>query len=83
MKYYNTLPEERETIINIDYFARVLHIYSSRKSVIKRLYNKLGEPNKTDYIKDSLTGASWSIPFADKKKMNNALSRPTLIGQMK
>lgn len=83
MKYYNTIPEEQETIINIDYFERVLHIYSSRKSVIQRLYNKLGEPTKTDYINNALTSASWKIKFEDKKKITIALSKPTLIAQMK
>ena len=83
MKFNNTLPEENETIINIDYFARVLTIYSSRKAVIQRLYNKLGEPNKTDYIKNTVTGASWIIKFEDKKRIGFALSRPTLIAQMK
>ena len=83
MKYYNTIPEEKETIINIDYFDHKLNIYSNRKSVIQRLYKKLGEPNNTDYIAGAITGASWKIPFADKKKIIVALSRPLLIGQMK
>lgn len=83
MKYYNTIPEEKETQINIDYFERTLNIYSSRKAVIQRLYTKLGEPTKTDYIDKALTGASWNIPFADKKKITIALSRPILIAQMK
>ncbi len=83
MKYYNTIPEEQETIINLDYYAKELHIYSSRKSVIQRLYNKLGKPTKTDYISKAVTGASWKIPFADKKRLIIALSRPLLIGQMK
>lgn len=83
MKFYNTIIEEQETIINIDYFARTLYIYSSRKSVIQRFYAKLGEPNKTDYINKALTGVSWNIPFADKKRMNIALSKTLLVGQMK
>lgn len=83
MKYYNTIPEEQETQINIDYFERTLNIYSSRKAVIQRLYTKLGEPTKTDYINNSITGAIWNIPFADKKKTTIALSRPILIAQMK
>lgn len=83
MKYYNTNPEEQETNISIDYFARVLHIYSSRKSVIQRLSNKLGEPTKADYINKALVSARWSIPFEDKKRISIALSRPLLIGQMK
>ena len=83
MKFFNTIPEEQESIITIDYFTRVLQIYSSRKSVIQRLYNKLGEPSKIDYINKSVTGASWQIPFEDKKKMTIALSKPLLVGQIK
>ena len=83
MKFYNTIPEEQETLINIDYFDKVLNIFSSRKSVIQRLCAKLGEPSKMDYINNSITGASWKINFEDKKKINIALSRPTIIGQMK
>lgn len=83
MKFYNTNIEEQETQISIDYFSKTLNIYSSRKSIIQRLYNKLGNPTKTDYINKSVTGASWQIPFEDKKKMTIALSKPLLIGQMK
>lgn len=83
MKYYNTIPEEQETIINIDYFERTLNIYSSRKSVIQRLYSKLGEPYQSDYINNTLTGANWKIKFEEKKKITIALSKPLLIGQMK
>ena len=83
MKFYNTNIEEQETQINIDYFSKTLNIYSSRKSIIQRLYNKLGNPTKADYINNSLTGASWNIPFSDKKKITIALSKPLLIGQMK
>ena len=42
MKFYNTMPEEQETIVNIDYFSKILNIYSSRKSVIQRLYLNKG-----------------------------------------
>ena len=83
MKNYNTIPEEQETIINLDYYNKELHIYSSRKAVIQRLYARLGEPTKTNNIKTALTGASWNIPFSEKKRINVALSRPLLIAQMK
>ena len=82
-EYYNTLSEEQETTIVIDYFARVLSIYSSRKSIIERLSNKLGEPSEKYFIKKKLTGTRWNINFNDKKKIGIALSRPLLIGQMK
>jgi hypothetical protein len=83
MKYYNTIPEEQETVINIDYYERELIIYSSRKSVIQRLYDKLGEPTETDFVKNALTGATWKIKFRDKRRISIALSRPVLIAQIR
>lgn len=83
MKFYNTSIEEQETQINLDYYSKTLNVYSSRKSVIQRLYTKLGEPTREYYINKALTGASWNINFSDKKKINIALSRPLLIAQMK
>ena len=83
MKYYKTQLEEQESLINIDYFAKQVRVYSCRKSVLERLYKKLGEPTKTYYIKKEITGAYWDINFEDKKKISTAFSRPLLIGQMK
>ncbi len=83
MKYYNTIPEEQETIINIHYYNKVLYLYSSRKSVIQRLIRKLGEPSKYDYINKAISGASWNIKFDNKKLITSILSRPLLIGNIK
>ncbi len=82
MKYYNTCLEEQESIINIDYQAKTLTIYSSRKSVIERLINKLGNPTSTYTIDNLITGASWKIPFKEKNKIRNALSKTILIAQL-
>ena len=82
MKYYNTLPKEQETIINLDYYERTLTIYSSRKAVIKRLSLRFGKADKINYINKALTSACWIIPFSDKKRIHVALSRPLLIGQI-
>lgn len=83
MKFYNTIPEEQESHIVIDYFNRTLTVYSSRKSVLKRLLNKLGKPIKEHFINKALTGASWRISFDNKKDITAALSKTLLIGQMK
>ncbi len=83
MRFYNTSIEEQETQISIDYKSKVLSIYSSRKSIIQRLNKKVGDANKSDYINNAITGASWDIPFSDRKKITSALSKPILIGQMK
>lgn len=83
MNFYNNFPEEQETNINITYVDGFLHIYSSRKSVLKRLLKALGEPMQANFIDESLTGASWKIPFNDKKAIKTALSKVLLIGHIK
>ena len=83
MKLYNTDFEEQETIIHIDYARSQIHLYSCRKTVIKKLKDKLGEPNKVYKIREQVSGASWTLTFEDKRKITSVLSRPTLIGSVK
>ena len=82
-KYYNTDVEEQETIINIDYAGSIVSVYTNQNTIYKRLYEKIGEPTKTFYIKNKISGARWNVPFEDKKTINLILSRPTLIGRKK
>lgn len=83
MKLYNTDFEEQETIVHIDYARSQIYLYSCRKTVIKKLKDKLGEPNKAYIIRDQVSGASWTLSFEDKRKITSVLSRPTLIGSVK
>lgn len=83
MKLYNTDFEEQETIVHIDYARSQTHLYSCRKAVIKKLKDKLGEPNNVYIIRDQVSGASWTLSFVDKRKITSVLSRPTLIGSVK
>lgn len=82
MKFYNNLPEEQETIINLDYYARRLTIYTSRKKQIENLTKALGEPNILFTIKEKVCGCKWNIPFENTKATSKALSRPLLIGTL-
>ena len=82
-KFYNTLPEEQETIINIDYFESKIIVYTCQKSVYERLLNRLGNPTHKYYTKEKISGAKWEIPFKEKKSITQVLSRPILIGQRK
>ena len=82
-KFYKNNLEEQETIINIEYFASKVNLYTCQKTVYDRLRKKIGEPNKTYYTDNKISGASWQIPFEDKKRIRQILSRPSLIGQRK
>jgi len=82
-QFGNTIIDEQETIISIDYGASVVNVYTSRKPVYQRFVNKLGQPHQIGYIKNKIVSGSWAIPFAEKKKITSVLSRPTLIGGKK
>lgn len=79
-QFANTIGDEQETIINIDYGASVVHVYTSQRTVYQRLVKKIGEPIKIGYLKNKIVSGSWVIPFAQKKSISQILSRPTLIG---
>lgn len=81
--FYLTDLKEQETIVNIDYYQRVVYIYTCRKSVADRLRSKLGEPQKIYYIKNKISGIRYEVPFGNKKELTSILSRPLLIGNMK
>lgn len=82
-KFYNTIFEEQETIININYAESKVHIYTCQKSVHERLLKKIGNPTKIYYTNKKISGAKWEIPFEEKRCITQILSRPTLIGQRK
>lgn len=39
-QFANTIGDEQETIINIDYGASVVHVYTSQRTVYQRLVKK-------------------------------------------
>lgn len=80
-KFYNTLQEEQETIINIDYGAKKASFYTSRYSAYNRLYKKLGEPTQTYYVDKKISGASWEVSFEDRNKLSSVLNRTCVVGK--
>ena len=79
-RFQNSSLEEQETIINIDYAASELSVYTCRKYVYDRLIKKIGQPTKVIYTSKKISGGRWNIPFTNKKTITQILSRPTLIG---
>ena len=75
--------EEQETQINIDYAGGVISIYTSIRMTFNKIKAKLGEPSDTYYLKKKISGATWKIPFSEKRKITTVLSRPLLIGSVK
>lgn len=80
--YSNYEPQEIETHIWIDYLGSKVRIETNRKLQYNKLMDKLGEPTKKEYIKNSLCGAYWDIPFKDRKRISNIIKINLLLGHL-
>ena len=78
-KFYNIPLDEQETIINIDYLNKKMHLYTNRKTIYTRYIKAIGEPTETYYINGQATGGKWTLSFNDKR-INNMFSKTILIG---
>jgi len=80
--FYLTDLKEQETVVNIDYYERIIFVYTCRKSVAERLKKKIGEPTKVYCINNQISGVRYEIPFNKRREISQILSRPLLIGNM-
>lgn len=80
MKYFNTLIEEQETLINVLYDEQIVSIYTNRIDVIQNLTDKIGKPTKK-YVKSKTywSGASWDVCFSELNKLEGILNKELFI----
>ncbi len=81
-KFYDTDYTEQESTVNIDYFNREISIYTCRKAVYNRILKKIGNPTKTYYINNLISGARWNISFTDSRAVK-IFSKKLLIRKYK
>ncbi len=82
-KFCPTCNEEAETHIWVDFYSGQVIVETNRKATYHKLLNKLGEPNKKQYVKEKFVGAIWKANFEDKEKVRQILSKTNIIGQAK
>lgn len=71
--------DEQETIINLDYQDKCLHLYTCNQATSKRLQKKIGKPNEIDHQNNLVCGTTWEIKFQDRESIRKALSLGSLI----
>ena len=79
MKWAVIPRDEQETIISINYFERILTVYTSRKSTANRLIKKMGNPNLIHYSEDFVTGITYERSLFDKD-ISKFFSKGLIIG---
>lgn len=66
--------EEKESIINFDYFEGVVNVYTTNQSTGNRIKKKIGEPDRTQTNQGQIYSMEWKIPFNDREKIRKGLS---------
>lgn len=66
--------DEKESIINFDYFEGIVNVYTSNQSTGNRIKKKIGEPFKIGMNEGKIFSMEWKIPFNDREKIRKGLS---------
>jgi len=66
--------DEKESIINFDYFEGIVNVYTTNQSTGNRIKKKIGEPFKTGLNEGKIFSMEWKIPFNDREKIRKGLS---------
>lgn len=82
MKWEIIPMDEQETMVNIDYYEKIINVYTTRKSVGERLIRKLGEPTKTHKNGDSIYAVEYTRNLFDKD-VAKFFSKMLLIGSFR
>lgn len=79
MKWLQIPLDEQETIITIDYFEKVVELYTSRSIVYKKVVKKIGESTDINIFNNKISGAIWKIPFNERSKISKMLTLANLL----
>ena len=71
--------DEQETIVQIDYYEKKIDVYTTRKSVAKRLEKKVGKPDEVQINNNCIWSVSYRRDLSDKN-IKSFLSVGTLVG---
>ena len=74
MKWTSIPTEEKETILNFDYFENKVNLYTTNQATGNRLKKKIGEPSRRDYFEGKIASEEWTIPFKEREKLRKIFS---------
>lgn len=74
MKWTTIPTDEKETLLNFDYFENKVNLYTTNQATGNRLKKKIGEPSKTNYFEGKIASEEWTIPFKEREKLRKIFS---------
>ena len=66
--------DEKETILNFDYFDSKVNVYTTNQATGKRLRKKIGEPTRKTIFGGDIASEEWTIPFKEREKLRKIFS---------
>lgn len=79
----NSIIEERETNINVDYYGKIVRVYSSHRATCVRLSRTLTSIEPKRYtVKGRLTALQFDIPFSDRENLKKVIKTNLLLGKI-
>lgn len=74
MKWTSIPIDEKETILNFDYFENKVTLYTTNQPTGNRVKKKIGEPTRTTYLEGKIASEEWTIPFQEREKLRKIFS---------
>lgn len=74
MKWTSIPTDEKETILNFDYFDNKVNLYTTNQPTGNRLKKKIGEPTRETYFEGKIASQEWEIPFQERDKLRKIFS---------
>ena len=74
MKWTSIPTDEKETILNFDYFENKVNLYTTNQATGNRLKKKIGKPTKTTYFEGKIASEEWTIKFQERDKLRKIFS---------
>lgn len=74
MKWTSIPTDEKETILNFDYFDNKVNLYTTNQATGNRLKKKIGEPTKQTYFEGMIASQEWEILFQEREKLRKIFS---------
>lgn len=71
--------DEKETIVNIDYYDKKFNFYTTNQATGNRLSKRIGTPTKIQTNEGKIFSMEWQIPFGERERIKKALSINVLI----
>ncbi len=79
MRFTKKTIEEQETIMQFDYYLKIVNIYTTRVATMKKLNKILGQADNIDKRDGKIDSMEWNLTFGKRGFIKKCLSLLVLL----